>query len=428
MTSLHVTLARRLPFYYGWTIVATSFMAMFVSNGMAFWGLQVFVGPMQDDTGWARASIMGALTVRWLVAGFGGLFVGFLLDRRHGPVLLYAAGTLIDGGSMAALYWARDEAQFFLLFGLVGGIGSIGTGRLITSTLVPKWFVARRGMAMGIAATGSGLSAVIVSPLARFIVDSVGWREGWVWLGAMTVVLLLPFALFVRRAPEDIGLRPDGAGVTPERSAAPAADQERSYTVREATRTWTLWLLTISMSVGLFSMSTNASSMVPFLESIGFTPAVAASCLAVYGLFSNASRFLWGYAADRLTVRRAIVIQTMLTSLGIISYLSIQNQTMLYVAAAYQGIMLGGFVVLSPLVWPVYFGRRHLGAITGLTQFLTIFALAAGPVFAGAVFDATDAYTLAYRTLVVSWLATAALIFLVKPARPAGQVAEGVSA
>ena len=422
MTNFHASAARRLPFYYGWTIVATSFMTMFVSNGMAFWGLQVFVGPMQDDTGWARASIMGALTLRWLVGGFGGLAVGFLLDRRHGPVVLYVIGVLIDGGSMAALFWVKNEAQFFLLFGLVGGIGSIGTGRLIAGALVPKWFVARRGLAMGIAATGSGLSAVIISPTARYIVDAVGWREGWVWLGALTVVLLLPLAIFVRRAPEDIGLHPDGTG--PSTAGAPtAAERERSYTVREASRSWTMWLLIISMSVGLFSMSTNASSMVPFFESIGFTPTVAASGLAVYGFFSMVSRFLWGYAADRFTVRRAIIAQTVLTSVGIVLYLSIQNQAMLYAVAAYHGLMLGGFVVLNPLVWPAYFGRRHLGSITGVTQFLTTFTLAAGPIFAATVFDATEAYTWAYRTLVVSWLVTAVLILGVKPVQQATESA-----
>ncbi len=412
------SLAQRLPFYYGWTIVSAGFMTMFVSNGTAFWGLQVFVGPMQDDTGWARASIMGALTVRWIVAGVGGLLLGFALDRRHGPVLLLVAGTLLDGGSMAALYWADSQFEFLLLFGVVGGLGSIGTGRLIVATLIPKWFVARRGIAMGIAATGSGLSAVVVSPVARIIVDSAGWRAGWVWLAAMTVALLLPLALFIRRSPEDIGLRPDGAPEAVAGSQEPsAADQEHSATVGEALRSPTLWLLTIATSVGLFSMSTNASSMVPFFESVGFSSAVAASGLAVYGGFSAASRFMWGYLADRLSVRRAIVLQAVLTAGGIALHLSIQNEAMLFVVAAYQGLMLGGYVVLQPLIWPEYFGRRHLGAITGITQFFTTFVLAAGPLFAGAVFDATDAYTWAYRTLVGTWLLTAFLMLTVKPSR-----------
>ena len=418
MTTITARIASRLPFYYGWTIVATSFMTMFVSNGMAFWGLQVFVGPMQDDTGWTRASLMGALTVRWLVGGVGGLFMGQLLDRRHGPLFMFLIATLIDGGSMAALYWADNAFQFLLLFGVVGGVGSVGTGRLISAALVPKWFVARRGLAMGIAATGSGLSALVISPIANVIVQTVGWREGWVWMGALTVVLLLPFGLFLRRAPEDIGLLPDGAAAQPsKRSGRQQASmaEERSYTVHEAMRSWTLWLLVIAMSVGLFSMSTNASSMVPYFRSIGFTPAVAAAGLAVYGGFSTGSRFLWGYAADRMTVRRAIVVQAVLTSAGVALYLAVQGHAMLFVVAGYQGLMLGGFVVLQPLIWAEYFGRRNLGAITGITQFFTTFVLAAGPLFAGWVFDTTDAYTWAYRTLVASWLLCAALTVMVRP-------------
>ena len=160
------SLVRRLPFYYGWTVVGAGFMTMFVSNGTAFWALQVFVGPMQEDTGWARAGIMGALTVRWIVGGVGGLLLGFVLDKRHGPVLLLVSGALLDGGSMAALYWVDSQFEFLLLFGFAGGVGSIGTGRLIVGALIPKWFVMRRGIAMGVAATGSGLSALVVSPLA----------------------------------------------------------------------------------------------------------------------------------------------------------------------------------------------------------------------------------------------------------------------
>lgn len=413
------SLARRLPFYYGWTVVGAGFMTMFVSNGTAFWALQVFVGPMQEDTGWARASIMGALTVRWIVGGVGGLLLGFVLDKRHGPVLLLVAGALLDGGSMAALHWVDSQFEFLLLFGLAGGVGSIGTGRLIVGALIPKWFVMRRGVAMGVAATGSGVSALMVSPLAQVIVESAGWRAGWVWLGALTLALLLPLALLVRRAPEDIGLLPDGAQSPAYnvRSDARDAEQERSATVGEALRSPALWLLTLATSVGLFSMSTNASSMVPYFESIGFTPAVAAAGLAVYGAFSTASRFIWGYVADRITVRRAIVLQSVLTAGGVALQLVAGGQTALFLIVAYHGLMLGGFVVLQPLVWPEYFGRRSLGAITGITQFFTTFVLAAGPVFAGAVFDATDAYLWAYRTLVGTWLLTAVLMAVVRPSQ-----------
>ena len=413
------SLARRLPFYYGWTVVGAGFMTMFVSNGTAFWALQVFVGPMQEDTGWARAGIMGALTVRWIVGGVGGLLLGFVLDKRHGPVLLLVLGTLLDGGSMAALYWVDSQFEFLLLFGLVGGVGSIGTGRLIVAALIPKWFVMRRGVAMGIAATGSGLSALMVSPLAQIIVESAGWRAGWVWLGALTLALLLPLALFVRRSPEDVGLLPDGAPSPTDSAPSDArdADGERSATVGEALRSPALWLLTLATGVGLFSMSTNASSMVPYFESRGFTPAVAASGLAVYGAFSTASRFIWGYVADRISVRRAIVLQSVLTAGGVALQLGVGSQTTLFLIVAYHGLMLGGFVVLQPLIWPEYFGRRSLGAITGVTQFFTTFVLAAGPVFAGAVFDATDAYLWAYRTLVGTWLLTALLMVAVRPSR-----------
>ncbi|MDP3659846.1 MFS transporter [Phenylobacterium sp.] len=419
--TLDTTAKRRpfgLPFYFGWTIVAAGFMSMFVSNGMAFWALQVFVGPMQADTGWPRAEIMGALTVRWLVGGFGGLLVGKYFDRKHGPWIITLVGVLLDGGSMIALYWVKDPWVFILLFGVLGGVGSIGTGRLLSAVLIPKWFVAKRGLAMSIAVSGSGVSALIMSPIANAINDTAGWREGWVWMGALTIALLIPFLPFVRRAPEDMGLLPDD-GAAPKPAAAGrvqvSAASERSYTLSEAMRSPTLWLLTLAMSIGLFSMSTNASSMVPFYRSLGFSAEVAAWGLAVYGVFSFLSRFVWGAVADRLSVQHAVVIQAICTSLGVGINLMAHTETMMFAAAAFQGLALGGFLVLQPLIWPAYFGRKHLGSITGMTQFLTTFAMASGPFFAGAMFDATGAYTWAYRVLIGTWLICAALTFLVRP-------------
>ncbi|MGE3303867.1 MAG: MFS transporter [Hyphomonadaceae bacterium] len=404
-----------LPFYFGWSVVAAGFMTMFVSNGMAFWGLQVFVDPMQADTGWPRAEIMGALTLRWLVGAFGGLVAGPYIDKKHGAQIIVTAGVLIDGLSMMALFWAKDALTFILLFGVLGGVGSIGTSRVVAGVLIPKWFIAKRGMAMGIAAAGSGGSALVMSPIANAINEAVGWREGWVWMGALSLLFLLPFMPFVRRAPEDLGLQPDGGATAKPKPGRAAPAPERSYTLREAVRSPTLWVLTLAMSVGLFSMSTNASSMVPFFRSIGFTAQVAAWGLAVYGAFSFLSRFLWGAIADRLSVRQAIMLQAACTAVGIGLHFLIKNETMLFVVAAFQGLALGGFVVLQPLIWPAYFGRQHLGAITGLTQFITTFAMAAGPFFAGAVYDATHAYAWAYGSLIVTWLLCGALTFLVRP-------------
>lgn len=409
-----------LPFYFGWVIVAAGFVSMFVSNGMAFWSLQVFVSPMQADTGWPRGEIMGGLTVRWLVGAFGGLLAGKYFDMKHGPWIITLVGILIDGGSMIALFWVRDPLQFILLFGVLGGIGSIGTGRLLSAVLVPKWFVHKRGLAMGIAVAGSGVSALVMSPIANAINDAAGWRVGWMWMGALTIAILLPFVPFVRRAPEDMGLLPDD-GQPPKPSAQgrvqTAVVEERSYTLKEAMRSPTLWILTAAMSIGLFSMSTNASSIVPFFKSMGFSAEVAAWGLAIYGVFSFLSRFLWGAIADRLSVRRAVAIQAVCTAIGVALNLAIQNEVMLFAVAAYQGLALGGFLVLQPLIWPTYFGRKHLGSITGMTQFLTTFAMATGPFFAGAMFDATGAYTVAYGSLIGTWLLCAVLTLTVRPIR-----------
>lgn len=409
-----------LPFYYGWVIVAAGFMSTFINSGVAFWGFQVFVGPMQEDTGWSRAAIMGALTLRWIVGAIVGLLAGHYFDRKGGPKVFTLVGTLIDGGSMMCLFWARSSLDFILLFGVLGGIGSLGTGRLLSAVLVPKWFVARRGLAMGIAAAGSGASALLFGPFADAINQAAGWRVGWVWMGMLTLALLLPFVPFVHGSPEDIGLQPDGDHVPkPARHgrAQLSVANERNYSLDEAKRAPTLWVLTLAMSIGLFSVSTTSSSIVPLFHTMGYPAQIAAWGLGLYGLFSFLSRFFWGAIADRFSVRHALMLQGACTSVSVALCLAITSQVQLFAACAFLGLALGGFLVLQPLVWPDYFGRKHLGAITALTQFITTFPQAVGPFFAGIMFDATGSYSWVYHLLIVTWSLGAALTFLVRPMR-----------
>jgi len=162
---------------------------------------------------------------------------------------------------------------------------------------------------------------------------------------------------------------------------------ERSFTFREATHTWTMWVLLIAVVFGSYSLNTNSIVMVPYFEEKGFSSGVAASALSVYGLASVATRLGWGYLADRFTVRPALVAQASLTGLGAILLLQVDSRESLYAISALEGVLMSGFATLSSLLWPTFFGRRHLGSIVGLTQMFTPLSSAAGPLIAGLIHD-----------------------------------------
>ncbi len=300
---------------------------------------------------------------------------------------------------------------------MIGGIGNTGI-RLVQPTLIPKWFVSRRGTAVGFATNGGGLSALVMVPVTALLIDQLGWRDAWGALGGIMALSLLPLVPLALRAPEDVGLLPDN-GAQPPRSRGVSASDERSYRLSEVLNTWQFWLLMLASLFGMYSLQTHTIVMVSYFGEIGFSSGQAAASLSVYGAFSILLRFVWGWAADRYSVRKAIMVQAVLTGIGALILLQVGGLTSLYIATAYQGMMLSGYLALQVLLWPEFFGRTHIGSIVGVTQFFLTLAGAVGPVVAGVVFDQTGSYESTLWLLLATWLVCAWLMFIVRPARDA---------
>ncbi len=299
-------LATRLPFFYGWVIVYICFASVFMMGATTFWGIPVFVVPMSDDTGWSHGSILGGLGVRMVVGAAAGLLLGHFADRRWGAAKLLLIGVSIDSLALFSLRWVESPLQFILVYGVIGGIGNTGI-RLVQPTLIPKWFVSRRGTAVGFATNGGGLSALVMVPVTALLIDQLGWRDAWGALGGIMALSLLPLVPLALRAPEDVGLLPEN-GAQPPRSRGVSASDERSYRLSEVLNTWQFWLLMLASLFGMYSLQTHTIVMVPYFGEIGFSSGQAAASLSVYGAFSILLRFVWGWAADRYSVRKAIMV------------------------------------------------------------------------------------------------------------------------
>ena len=405
--------ARRLPFFYGWVIIYISFFCVFMMGTISFWGIPVFVGPMHADTGWAHGSIFLGLALRMIVGAAGGLLLGHLADRKGWPPRLLLIGILVDACALISLRWVDSPLQFIIVYGFIGGAGNTGM-RLVQSTLIAKWYVARRGTAVGFSANGGGVSALVMAPLTAFLISELGWRDAWTALAVIMLVILLPCVPLAVRSPEDIGMLPDN-GLGPSANSRRSAATERSYSLSELIGSMRFWFLMLTMLIGTYSLQTHTVVMLPYFEEIGFSSGVAAASLSVYGVFSIGMRFAWGILADRYSVRRAIIIQAVLTGIGALILLQVAGTETVYIAMAYQGMTLSGFPPLSILLWPEFFGRMHIGSIVGLTQFFSTIAGAAGPVIAGFVYDQTGTYEATLWFLLGSWLVCAAFMTALKP-------------
>ena len=217
--SFAARLAKRLPFFYGWLIVFLGFLGVFMMGATTFWAIPVFIGPMEDDTGWSRGAIFGALTARFIVGAFFGMLFGSIADRKGGPPRLLFFGVVIDAACIASIWFVETSWQFILLYGVLGGAGNTGM-RLVQMTLVSKWFVLKRSTAIGLSSIGGGVSALVMVPITQVFIDELGWREAWVALAAMLLLVMLPMVPLAVRAPEDLGLQPDN-GELPKPGSRP---------------------------------------------------------------------------------------------------------------------------------------------------------------------------------------------------------------
>src|ERR671924_1961037 len=242
-----------LPFYYGWFVVGICFATTLISAGVRS-SPSVLIHPLESEFGWSRALIASAISMNLLLFGVAAPVSGFLLDR-YGPrkVMLGSLLLLIIGvsGTVAMTqFW-----QFFLVWGIIVGIGAGGVGSVLTATVGNRWFVARRGLALGILGSASSTGQLIFLPFFMAMIAYAGWRTGSMVLIIVAIVLLPMIYLWMRDDPSDVGLEPYGAGQTGATTSGGVATlrgaraANASITMREVLGSSTFWLLAGSFFV-----------------------------------------------------------------------------------------------------------------------------------------------------------------------------------
>lgn len=410
-------------FFYGWVIVFAAGVKGAFNVGSAVFASSVFLVPMQDDLGWSRSVIFGALAVRTLAGGMLSPLVGPWGDHPWAPRVALPIGSVLFGLSFMFLKWADTPFEYYLSFGVLGAAGLALTSNPILEGVVLKWFIRRRAQAIMWMQVGPPTGPMIFPVLLTILISAVGWRDAWFWLGVASIAVFLPLSLLVRTSPESMGLLPDGdrPDTTPSAPGAPrrpSPPQEHSFTRRQALRSSSFWMICIALSLSIIGLPGLQAQWVPYLTELDFTPEVAASALLVFGLFSVAARFVWGYLSARHDIRNLMVIQALLAALGILFLLSVQNTVMMYAWAMYHGLTLAVFFQLQALLVVTYFGRRHIGAIRGVMfPFITL-GSATGPLLLGALRDWQGSYLVAFLLVMVTWIMAAAIVFMTRPPKP----------
>jgi sugar phosphate permease len=415
--------AARRPFY-GNRLIVAGLIGQFVSVGVQMYVLGTFLEPMTEDLGWTRSQFTLAGTTAQVVAAAAGFVVGTHVDR-HGPRRLMLIGLSIIGVALVAVSFVQELWQWIAIQGLFTATGAAMTGHLVVSVTLSKWFVERRGMAIGWASMGISLGGIVLAPLMTLVIDAWGWRVGWRVLAVIAVSLLLPAALTMRRAPEDHGLFPDGktaeeiAGVGGDRARA---DFDASFTRAEALRTRTFYLLVLSFGMFGITNSVMLLQSIPFVTDAGFSRSRAAVLVFTQAIPALLSKPVWGALTARLEPNKLAAIGAAVTSTAMVTItLSTAAGVVPLMFAGFflLGAGFGGVAPLTEVIWSTYFGRRYIGAVRSAALPFSLALGAGAPLLASAYFDRVGNYDGAFLTIAACNITAAVLLLFVRrPVRP----------
>ena len=404
-------------------MVAVSFIGGTFAAGAFFWAPSVLVVPMQRDLGWSLTEFFVAFTVRAVLASMLMPLTGPWLNGPRSARYLAAVSALALAGSLAGvgmvgriawLGFIPEVVQFYLVYGVLGAVAWQGSGFVLGTTIVPKWFVLKRGRAMGIAAVGTGFGPALFPPLTQVLIDASGWRGAWLGRGLLALVVLVPLMLLVRTRPEDIGLLPDGREPLAGHAVASAA-AEQNLSRAESMRTLVFWLIVVAVIMAGVGIQGFQPHWAPYLVENHFSTTVVVLGISVYGLTSSIARFLWGLLAERYSVRWLLVVETALTGASIFLLIFGSSNAMVIAFMVAAGLTMGGFFILQPLLIAEYFGRAHLGAVSSAINPALTFAGAFAPVLVAALRDGLGNYVAAFFLMMATWYATS-VIFAVSRA------------
>lgn len=414
-------LTDRLPFFYGWIVLACVCCAGFSRQGPAVATLSIFVTPMTDEFGWSRTALSGAVSLGGVLAAFASPFIGPFLDRNGARTVLCLA-VLGTGVATMLLSLTPSLPVFYLLF-CFARMNFAGPYDLGIYGAINNWFVARRPLATSIA-TLAQMSGLVAMPLiAHFAMQEAGWRGGWVAVG-LTVLLVgfVPSWLFMVRRPEDLGLVPDrraepGPQAADGHAAHPGSPDEPAFTRRQALRTPTFWLLSL-FTLLVYPVQAGVSlHQAPYLIERGLDPTVAATVVSTFSLTSAATGFGFGFWPRSRPTRLALVFVGLALGASAVLMLAISSAMEAYLAAALFGIGIGGLVTMLPVAWADYFGRQSFGAIRGAALTVQVLAQAAGPLLSGVLRDLSGSYDLSLACFAVLAFVGSLAALLVRPPR-----------
>ena len=403
--------------FYGWWIVAASFLIALYVGGVVFYGFTAFFEPIANDMGWSYTQISLAASLRGLEIGLLSPFVGILADR-WGPRRLVFGGVLITVAGLLLLSATKSLIMFYGAFALIA-IGVSACTVTVLLTAIANWFQRKMGIASGIAICGFGFSGLLIPVIVRLIA-AYDWRTAVTILAWGMMIMVLPLSLFFRHRPEQYGYFPDGQKqgtvAYPDESGTRQV-VEVEVKVKQALKSGVFWRLALSRMYHMMTVAAIITHVMPYLSSIGISRSQSSLVATAIPLMSIFGRLGFGWLGDKFNRRLAGTTSFIMLGSGVLcfAYASTMSIWLLVPFLVLMGIGYGGSNALLPLLGRAHFGRTNFGSIYGIMEGIGTIGGIIGPALAGWAYDNWGSYQIIWFLLAGLAVVAIIAVFTIAP-------------
>lgn len=393
--------------FYGWVVVLSSVAMMALGVGMFTSTNSVYVKPVCESLGFSRGEFTLHRTLITLIgASIMPLYGRFI--ARYGARKVMSLGALMLG-LVSIGYSFSTKLWHFYALALINGAFVNGISFMTIGVLISNWFNCKKGLALGLAYSGSGLGGAVMVPVVSHIIETSGWEWAYRAMGILGIAVLLPvIALLVRNKPEDIGLSP----MAPDHQGLDvSANAINNLMFRETLRTKKFWLFITAVFLFNFCAGSTNTHSAPYLSDLGYPGGFVSSVISLFMIFLTVGKIILGYVYDRKGAFWGNLVVSVFTLAFPVFALLAHLPGMPWVYAVCIGMSSCGVSVPTSILVVRYFGDRDFATIFSFCSMISAFGPALSVPAMGAIFDATGSYRPAWAAFtVICVLLTGALM------------------
>lgn len=409
-------LANKTPFFYGWVIVFLSAFGFFFAATAETSTFSIFIDQFINEFGWSRTQVNTYFSLSTLISSGSMFIAGKYADKIGSKKIMIISAIVLAFALFFLSFLTGSLAMLFIGF-LLGRMAGPNALSLSSSILAPHWFLKKRGLAVMLAGLGYSLGGAFFPKFNMFLISTYGWRTAFMILGVGVLVIFVPICLiFVISKPEDVDKYPDNVhedNDSEEDIEYIKMDEKTSLTQSEALKSSAFWILFFSITQ--FSMIGTGVllNILSIYREGGLSESLATTMMSIGPILGLGVSLLIGLFIDKIRkLNIFLAVLTLLFSIGTFIIFILDTPIEAVLRTVIGGIAGAGFMLTHKVIGPIYFGRKHLGGVSGVMSIAWLVGGAIGPVMFGYAYDVFGGYKeVILFMLIFPILSTISLLF-----------------